>query len=260
MRTVTADYSDPKRLEEVLERYLVLGVCPITGEDFPGLLARVMVGLLLPDSSTLEREGIAIQQTGQHSFLVQLDTPLDTGYLRRFLSRGSAEDPAVARPGGQEIPRRRGSDTSQSPPPVTGKETETSDLYARIRDLPLQEKQKLARTGRKPARQLLIRDVNKTLHRVVLSNPDISVDEVAEYAASPALAKDALEYITQNRTWMASRQVTFAVVKNPSTPVEIAVRLVPRLGQSEWRYLARPGAVRAPVAAQARKQILDASK
>jgi hypothetical protein len=50
--------------------------------------------------------------------------------------------------------------------------------------------------------------------------------------------------------------VVGVLLRNPSTPVELAVRLVPLLGPSEWRILARPGAVRMPISAAARKLLL----
>lgn len=138
---------------------------------------------------------------------------------------------------------------------VTGLETEYSDVYAKIRDLPLVEKQKLARHGRRTVRQILMRDPLKTLQRLVLSNPDIGLDEVLEYANWPGLAKDALEFIAMNPTWTGSRMVVLALVKNPSTPIELAIRLVARLGPAEWRLLVRPNLVRTPVAAAARKAL-----
>jgi hypothetical protein len=138
---------------------------------------------------------------------------------------------------------------------VTGLETEYSDVYAKVKDLPLVEKQKLARHGRRTVRQILMRDPLKTLQRLVLSNPDIGLDEVLEYANWPALAKDALEFIAMNPTWTGSRMVVLALVKNPSTPIELAIRLVARLGPAEWRLLVRPNLVRTPVAAAARKAL-----
>lgn len=149
--------------------------------------------------------------------------------------------------------------TEETPAEVTGNETESSDVYARIKNLTLSQKQRLARHGRRPVRNLLIRDPNKNLHRLVVANPDVGVDEITEYSAYPALSKDAIEFIAQNRTWMASRQIVFNLVRNPATPIDLAVRLVPRLGSNEWRWLARPGAVRMPVAAAARKQIVENS-
>ena len=168
---------------------------------------------------------------------------------------GSVHDlPPGARESGTPGGGRSGSST------VTGKETEYSDVYAKVKDLPLGEKQKLARHGRRTVRQILMRDPTKTLQRICLSNPDVALDEVLEYANWPGLAKDALEYIAGNSTWTGSRMVLLALVKNPSTPVELAIRLVARLGPAEWRLLVRPNLVRTPVANAARKALSTVSE
>lgn len=146
---------------------------------------------------------------------------------------------------------------SDAGPDVSGKESDSSDVYARIKGLTLPEKQRLARHGRRTVRQLLVRDSNKNLHRLVVANPDVGLEEIAEYSAYPGLSKEAIEFIAQNRTWLSSRQIVFNLVRNPSTPIELAARLVPRLGPNEWRWLARPGSVRTPIAAAARKQIVE---
>lgn len=160
-----------------------------------------------------------------------------------------------AHPGGRQT--AASSPAVEAGPDVSGKESDSSDVYSRIKGLTLPEKQRLARHGRRTVRQLLVRDPNKNLHRLVVANPDVGLEEIAEYSAYPALSKEAIEFIAQNRTWLSSRQIVFNLVRNPSTPVELAARLVPRLGPNEWRWLARPGSVRTPIAAAARKQIVD---
>jgi hypothetical protein len=160
--------------------------------------------------------------------------------------------PASPSPAAPDAPAPRGGE-------VTGKESEYSDAYAKVKDLPLQEKQRLARHGRRTVRQILMRDPNKTLQRLVLANPDIGLDEVQEYAGWPGLTRDALEFIANHTTWMASRMMLLAVIKNPSAPMELAMRLVPRLGPAEWRLLVRPGVVRTPIQTAARRA-LEASR
>ena len=182
-------------------------------------------------------------------------TPAPQHAFARAGTPGSVHDlPPGPREPGTPGGGRSGSST------VTGKETEYSDVYAKVKDLPLGEKQKLARHGRRTVRQILMRDPTKTLQRICLSNPDIALDEVLEYANWPGLAKDALEYIAGNTTWTGSRMVLLALVKNPSTPVELAIRLVARLGPAEWRLLVRPNLVRTPVANAARKALSTVSE
>ena len=141
--------------------------------------------------------------------------------------------------------------------PLTGKESEESDAYAHVRDLPLHEKHKLARHGSRTLRQLLVRDQLKAVHVSVFQNPDITLDEVVEYSALPGLSREAIELIVQNRTWIASRQVILNLVRNPATPADIAGRLLPRLGPNEWRAIVRSGLARPNVVALARKLLME---
>jgi hypothetical protein len=53
----------------------------------------------------------------------------------------------------------------------------------------------------------------------------------------------------------SSQQVLAALVRNPRTPIPVAVELVGRLHPSEVRALAKGTSVRGPVAAAARKKL-----
>ncbi|MBP7382282.1 hypothetical protein KBA39_07780 [Myxococcota bacterium] len=139
-------------------------------------------------------------------------------------------------------------------------EPENRELAVRIREMSTVEKQKLARQGKRVARRILVRDNDKTVHKFIFFNPDVQLDEVIEYTRWASLAPDAIEFIASSRAWMESRDVIFNIVKNPSTPIELAVRYVIKLSPGEWRMLARPGVVRPPIMNQARKLLFEAEK
>ena len=139
-------------------------------------------------------------------------------------------------------------------------EPENRELAVRIREMSTIEKQKLARQGKRVARRILVRDNDKTVHKFIFFNPDVQLDEVIEYTRWASLAPDAIEFIASSRAWMESRDVIFNIVKNPSTPIELAVRYVLKLSPGEWRMLARPGVVRPPIMNQARKLLFEAEK
>jgi len=149
-----------------------------------------------------------------------------------------------------------GEDPLDAPKTPTGKESEFSDLYIRIRTLTVHQKRQLARQGNQVARQLLIRDSNKAIHPFVIANPRITLDEIQEYSKTPALAVEALKMIAQNPSWTKSSQVVFNLVRNPSMPVDLACRLVPRLSKTELRVVAHSSGIRMPVAAAARRLLI----
>ncbi len=139
------------------------------------------------------------------------------------------------------------------PAGITGIESEFSDLYKRIGELAIHEKRQLARQGGKTARQLLVKDPNKTLHMFVMMNPKITLEEVEEYSKLPGLSAEAIRHMVKNRTWMSAKSVLFNLVRNPATPTDIAVALVPKLGSSEWRAITNSANIRSAIAAAARK-------
>lgn len=124
-------------------------------------------------------------------------------------------------------------------------------LSERLKGLNAAQKMALALSGTREERFALLRDVNKTLHVYVLKNPRIGLDEVAWAAKQPTLSPDALKVIAENREWAGNAGVTIALVRNPKTPLPLALRLLERMPMSEIRALAKGGA---------REQIVHAAR
>lgn len=232
--TFTVDLGDPATLADADDRYLRHGVCPVGSPAFPGLFVEVDLDVRLPGGVRVLRSGQVIRRVDEGTFLVQPGEPIPV----------PRQSPAPAPEAGQAAA-------------VTGGESGDSDLYARIHDLPLLEKQRLARQGNRTVRQLLARDPTKSLHVLVVANPQVTLDEATEYAAMPTLSKEALDCIAARPLWIASRKLLFALVRNPSVAPETATRLVGKLGPNELRVIARPGVVRPAIAAAARRLLVE---
>jgi hypothetical protein len=113
------------------------------------------------------------------------------------------------------------------------------------------EKMQLAAACDRELRLELLRDPNKLLHPLVLRNPRIGVEEVLFAARLPTLNPDALKLIGEHPEWGQNATIVSALVRNPHTPLPMAVRLVPRLPRAELRALA---------SSQGRPQIVQAAK
>lgn len=124
-------------------------------------------------------------------------------------------------------------------------------LSERLKALTAQQKMALALSGSRDERTALLRDPIKVLHVYVLKNPRLGLDEVLNAAKNPNLSPDALRMIADNREWSGSGQVCTALVRNPRTPLPIALQLIERLPASEVRTLAKGGA---------REQIVHAAR
>jgi hypothetical protein len=124
-------------------------------------------------------------------------------------------------------------------------------LTDRVKAMSVQQKMQLALAGSREERLALIRDHTKVAHVFVLKNPRIGIDEVQYAAKSPNLAPDAIRMIAEHKEWAANAAVCTALVRNPKTPVPIALTLLERVPLGELRAIAKGGA---------RDQIVNAAR
>ena len=136
----------------------------------------------------------------------------------------------------------------RAPPP--------QNLYARILRMKITEKLKLALRGNRDARMILVRDTNKLLRRFVLLNPRIGEDEVIAVTRNKSADDELLRMITERREWMRNYQVRLGVATNPKTPLAVALRQLPTLGERDLRMLAKSRNMPQTVVAQARRLLL----
>ncbi len=125
----------------------------------------------------------------------------------------------------------------------------------RIALMSVGEKIQLALHGPRDARTFLARERAGSIQMALVRNPKMTIDEVTALARSAVLAPDAADAMAKDPKLGASQQVLAALVRNPRTPIPIAVELVARLQPTELRGLAKGMSVRGPVAAAARKKL-----
>lgn len=99
------------------------------------------------------------------------------------------------------------------------------------------QKIKLALTGAKEARGMLIRESSKIIAMSVLANPKITIGEVEFFAKSTGLNEDVIRKIGTNAEWSRKPSVYNALVANPKTPVGISLGFITRLNERELALL-----------------------
>ena len=154
-----------------------------------------------------------------------------------------------------------GSDTINVPAELIDEPAEAApppprSLYGRILTMSIAEKLKLALRGNKDARAILIRDSSKLIRRFVMQNPRLSDAEVIAIARNRSSDDELLRVIVERREWMRNYQVRLALVTNPKTPLAVALRQLPTLGERDLRMLAKSRNVPQTVVAQARRLLL----
>ena len=133
----------------------------------------------------------------------------------------------------------------------------TKPLWARIRDMSVAQRVKLALKGNKEARGILLRDKNGSISRLVLQNPRLSEEEIVALSKDRNTAEDILGLIANSRSWTKIYAVRAALVENGRTPPGKAMRLLASLSAREISRLAKDKNVPTSISAQARRMLLQ---
>ena len=143
-------------------------------------------------------------------------------------------------------------DDDRSPKPETGR--------AQPRAAPpltgKAEKINKALRGTKDERLKILRDHDKTLHMYVLKNPRLGLDEVGVLAKTATTSVEVIKTIAERREWYQRPEIALALVRNPKTPVPIAIRLLDHISKQELRRLAKSDGARMPILQAARKKVI----
>jgi hypothetical protein len=117
-----------------------------------------------------------------------------------------------------------------------------------IQRMTMSQKIKLALSGAKEARGLLIRESSKIIALGVLANPRLTSGEVEFFAKSTNLSEDVIRKIGTNAEWTRKPAIISSLVNNPKTPVAISLGFIPRMSERELAILEKsrniPGQVR----------------
>jgi hypothetical protein len=134
-------------------------------------------------------------------------------------------------------------------------EEEAQSLYNQILTMGVAEKIKLAFTGNKEARDILVRDSNKLVSVAVVKSPKIQEAEIEAIAKSRSVAEEVLRTIGTSKEWLKSYSIKVNLCNNSKTPIPIASKLVPQLRDGDLAKLAKSKNVSAVVSTIARRLV-----
>ena len=119
-------------------------------------------------------------------------------------------------------------------------ERELNDsLYNRIQQMSVIEMVKLATLGTKEARNLLIRNPNRSIVQAVLNSPKITDDEIISFAGNKNLSKEVPFVISNKKEYTKNYMVKAALVNNPKTPLPTAIKFLRHLLPKDLRSIAK---------------------
>jgi hypothetical protein len=108
-----------------------------------------------------------------------------------------------------------------------------------INAMSISERIKLALTGSKTQRMILVKDANKMVALAVLESPKIGVDEVSLLARNKSVAGEIISNISKRREWTKNYAIILELVHNPKTPIKDALSFVKKLHMRDLQLMSR---------------------
>ena len=105
--------------------------------------------------------------------------------------------------------------------------------------LTISERIKLALTGVRTQRMILVKDSNKMVALAVLESPKISLDEVALLVRNKSLPGELIAKISKKREWTKHYSIIHELVLNPKTLVKDALGFVKKLYVKDLQKISR---------------------
>lgn len=112
-------------------------------------------------------------------------------------------------------------------------------LLQKLGRLRASERVKMAFTGSREERAVLIRDGARIVQNAVLASPKLTDPEVEVFASAKNVHDNVLREIARNRRFMKNYAVMRNLVQNPKTPLDVALPLVKMLMVFDLKSLQR---------------------
>lgn len=139
-------------------------------------------------------------------------------------------------------------------------ETKNISKQQMVLELGMAEKVKMAMTGDKEWRSILIKDSNKTVSSAVMRNPRITEGEVLFMAQNRSTSDDIIREILLNREWLKNYAIRHALVEHPRTPLVKALRFLSTMNEKDIRMLAKSRNVSSAIVNTCRRMLVAKQK
>lgn len=167
------------------------------------------------------------------------------------------ETPAAAEEAGENP-----AEPEKMPEEETEEETEEAyqSKYQMAQAMGVGDKIKMALTGDKEWRSLLIKDSNKLVNGAVVKNPRITEPEILAISKSVIQNEEILRVICHNKEWIKNYEIRKALVLNTKTPLPVALRFMGFLTEKDLSGMAKSKNISSVLANQARRVLSGKKK
>jgi hypothetical protein len=124
----------------------------------------------------------------------------------------------------------------------------------------ISEKIKMALSGDKEWRSILVRDGNKLVSGSVLKNPRISEAEILRILMLGVQNDEVIRLICANREWVKNYRIRKALIDCPKTPLANSLRYLTQLHDKDLARYAKSRNISSVISTQAKRMILAKQK
>jgi len=139
-------------------------------------------------------------------------------------------------------------------------DVEYMSKYQLAQSMGVGEKIKMALTGDKEWRTILIRDSNKLVNGSVVKNPRITEPEILTISKSAIQNDEILRVICHNKEWVKNYEIRKALVLNNKTPLPVALRFMGFLTVKDLAAMAKSKNISSVLVNQARRMMSNKKK
>jgi len=172
----------------------------------------------------------------------------------------SSKDTATASGLGNGSPEDDESEEDPGEEPEDVAEEVFRSTYQLAMEMGVSEKIKMALTGDKEWRMLLVKDKNKLVSGSVIKNPRITDGEVLIITKCQLNNDDILREICNNKEWTKNYQIRKSLVENSKAPIQHTLRFLSGLTSKDLGLLAKSKNVSSIIATQARRLLMNKAK
>jgi hypothetical protein len=155
------------------------------------------------------------------------------------------------------------SDQSDLPDLPDGSAEKTEEFlskYKMAQTMGIAEKIKMALTGDKEWRSVLVRDANKLVSGGVIKNPRITEAEVLALVKAGIQNDEIIRLICANREWIKNYNIRKALITNNKTPVQNAMRYLDTMGEKDLASFAKSKNISTVISTMAKRNLLNKKK
>ncbi len=149
-----------------------------------------------------------------------------------------------------------GGDLADDPDEEIQDKEEYLSKYKLIQLMGISEKIKMALTGDKEWRSILIKDSNKLVSSGVIKNPRITDGEILTIIKVGAQNDEIIRLICANKEWTKNYNIRKALIENPKTPLTNSLRYLSTLNEKDISGYAKSKNISSVIATQAKRLVL----